>query len=376
MIGVGQENVAGAAKAVYYPGVQVVSHERLLGKGWIVVVETERRIALGVCVAVVVALSGCGGRARPLQLQTSTGKPEVVVKASMKAVATYLTSDMLTGDYMLKSQGPNVIVFNRFASYQVDYQAVPGEYRVTCNLVQAPGGVRVMMTMFGVMRPDSAYEQITNDYSKEYEAASSYQILLNRMKYRLETENPGRLGVKLSGYYGDKIESVEEDSPAAEAGLQTGDVVLTVDGVAVSDDPVANYALICHHPAGTTHELVVKRKKDVTETVSVVFTPIEEIPGKSAGPATESVPADAVLNIESIGVAIRGGTIVSVTADGPAEKAGLQADDVITTIDGEPAGNNWTLNARKLAGRTNTSVVVTVRRAGEEVTVPVIRKNP
>lgn len=340
------------------------------------VVETERRIALSVCVTAVVALSGCGGRARPLQLQTSTGKPEVVVKASMKSVATYLTSDMLTGDYMLKSQAPNVIVFNKFTTYQVDYQPVPGEYRVTCNLVQAPAGVRVMMTMFAVMRPDSAYEQITNDYSKEYEAASSYQIVLNRMKYHLETENPGRLGVTLSGYYGDKIESVEEDSPAAEAGLAVGDVVLTVDGVAVSDDPVANYALICHHPAGTTHEMVVKRKKDVTETASVTYAPMGEIPGKSAGSATESVPADAVVNIESIGAAIRGATIVSVTADGPADKAGLQVDDAITTIDGEPAGDDGALNARKLAGRTNTSVVVTVRRGEEEVTAAVIRKNP
>ncbi len=340
------------------------------------VAENVRRVAVSVCAAAVVAVSGCGGRSRPFQLETSTGKPEVVVKASMKAVATYLTSEMLTGDYMLKSQNPNVIVFNKFTTYQVDYQDVPGEYRVTCNLVQAPGGVRVMMTMFGVMRPDSAYERITNDYSKQYEAASSYQIVLNQMKYRLETENPGRLGIKLSGYYGDKIESVEAEGPAGAAGLQVGDVVLTVDGVPVTDDPVANYALICHHPAGTTHELVVQRKKDVTETVSVTYAPVGEIPGKSPASAVASVPADAVVNVESIGATIRGATIVSVTEDGPAAKAGLQAQDVITALDGEPATEDGALNARRLAGRTNTSVVVTVRRGEEEVTVPVIRKNP
>jgi C-terminal processing protease CtpA/Prc len=339
-------------------------------------VQSACRVGMMVCAVAVVAVSGCGGRARPFQLETSTGKPEVVVKASMKSVATYLTSEMLTGDYMLKSQNPNVIVFNKFTTYQVDYQDVPGEYRVTCNLVQAPGGVRVMMTMFGVMRPDSAYERITNDYSKEYDAASSYQIVLNQMKYRLETENPGKLGAKLSGYYGDKIESVEAEGPAAAAGLAPGDVVLTVDGAAVSDDPVANYALICHHRAGTTHQLVVQRKKDVTETVSVTYAPVGEIPGKSPASAVASMPADAVVNIESIGAAIRGATIVSVTADGPAEKAGLQADDAITTIDGEPAGDDGALNARKLAGRTNTSVVVTVRRGEEEVTAAVIRKNP
>ncbi len=343
------------------------------------IVQTKRICAVIMCVGVGMAFSGCGGRARPLQLQTSTGKPEVVVKASMKAVAAYLTSEMLTGDYMLKSQNPNVIVFNRYSPYQINYEPVPGENRVTYNLVNAPGGVRVMMTMVNVLRPDSAYEQITSDQSKEYDAASSYQIVLNRMKYRLETENPGELGVKLAGYYGDKIESVEADSPAATAGLQVGDVILTADGVAVTDDPVANYALILHHQAGTTHELVVKRKKDVTETVSVVFAPIQEIPGKSvssAAGAPASVAADAVFNVESIGAAISGGRIVSVTADGPAEKAGLQAEDVVTMIDGEPVAADWVQNAGKLAGRTNTSVVVTVKRGEEEVTVPVIRKNP
>jgi len=45
-------------------------------------------------------------------------------------------------------------------------------------------------------------------------------------------------------------------------------------------------------------------------------------------------------------------------------------------IDGEPVAADWVQNAGKLAGRTNTSVVVTVKRGEEEVTVPVIRKNP
>ena len=104
-----------------------------------------------------------------------------------------------------------------------------------------------------------------------------------------------------------------------------------------TNDPVANYALICHHQAETTHELVVQRK-DTTLTVPVVFAAIENIPGKSAsspGTETASVPTDAVLNIESLGAVISSGKIVSVTPDGPAAHAGLQADDVITMIDGE-----------------------------------------
>lgn len=328
--------------------------------------------------AAAMAFSGCGGRVRPFKLETSTGKPEVLVNASMNAIRTYLTSEMLSGDYMLKSQGPNVIVFNRYSPYQINYQTVPGENRVTYNLVSAPGGIRVMMTMVNVLRPDSAYEQITSDASKEYDAACSYQIILNRMKYRLETENPGKLGFNLSEYFSDRIEAIADGGPAAQAGLQVGDVILAVDDVPVTNDPVANNALICHHQAGTKHELAVKRK-DEEFKVSVVFAPVEEIPGKSAssaGAQTASVPAEAVLNVVSIGAAISGGKIVSVEADGPAATAGLQADDVIVMIDGEPPAADWAQNAKKLAGRTNTSVVVTVKRGEEELTVPVIRKNP
>ncbi len=88
-------------------------------------------------------------------------------------------------------------------------------------------------------------------------------------------------GVTVGGYYGDKIESVDEDSPAAKAGLAANDVIVAVDGTPVTDDPVQNVCLILHYEAGTTHEFVVKRK-DVEDTVSVAFEEMTDIPGKSS----------------------------------------------------------------------------------------------
>ena len=87
-------------------------------------------------------------------------------------------------------------------------------------------------------------------------------------------------------------------------------------------------------------------------------------------------PADAKFNVESVGAMIERETIVSVNPGGPAETAGLKAGDVITMIDGDPASDNGAENAKRLTGKTNTSVVVSVKRGEQELTLSVIRKNP
>jgi membrane-associated protease RseP (regulator of RpoE activity) len=334
-------------------------------------------IAMAVCTPVLIASSGCSTRSRPYQLQTTTGKPEIVVNAPMKSVATYITDRMLSEDYMIKSQSDNVLTFHRQTTYQVQYQDVAGEFRLTYNLVPSPKGVRIMMTLFGVVRPDSAYEQVVSDSSKNYDTAHTWQVMLALMKYRLETEKPGKCGVAIGGYYGDRIEFVEEDSPAARAGIVAGDTIVAVDGTPVTDDPVENARMILHHEAGTTHEFVVKRK-DVEDTVSLAFDEMTDIAGKSAPASarTDAPPADAKLNVQSIGAMIERAKIVSVNPGGPAETAGLRAGDAITMIDGDPASDNGMENARRLTGKTNTSVVVSVKRDEQELTLSVIRKNP
>ncbi|MGE5294107.1 MAG: PDZ domain-containing protein [Solirubrobacterales bacterium] len=338
-------------------------------------IQVKHIIATGVCALVLVASFGCSTRSRPYQLQTSTGKPEVVVNAPMQSVAAYITDKMLSEDYMIKSQSDNVLTFNKQTTYQVQYQDVAGEFRMTYNLVPATKGVRVMTTLFGVVRPDSAYEQIVSDFSKEYDTAHTWQISLNLMKYRLETEKPGKCGITVRGYYGDKIEAVDEDSPAAKAGIVAGDTIVAVDGTPVTDDPVENARMILHHEAGSKHEFVVKRK-DLEDTVSLVFEEMTDIAGKSASAQAGAAPADAKFSVESIGAMIERAKVVSVNPGGPAETAGLQAGDVITMIDGDPASDNGMENAKRLTGKTNTSVVVSVKRGEQELTLSVIRKNP
>jgi C-terminal processing protease CtpA/Prc len=91
---------------------------------------------------------------------------------------------------------------------------------------------------------------------------------------------------------------------------------------------------------------------------------------------TAEKPKSARIVVEGLGVIIDGNTIASLIADGPAFEAGVMKGDVITMIDGEPVAENFLDSASKLAGKTNTSVVLTLKRGEKELTIPVIRKNP
>jgi len=305
-------------------------------------------------------------------LNTTTGKPEVVVNSTMESVEAFLIDRMLSNDWILKSRSEDTLVFDEFFISG----GIPLANRVTYHLFNISNGIRVMTTIYFVNYPDSVDEIITADNSKKYDEASDYQILLETMKYLLETENPGTIGVMLDDKLWTTIELVKKSGPAEKAGLQVGDVIVAIDGMQMTNDPVANNSLF-HKQAGTIHEFTIKRKGNI-QAISVVYEKIDNIPGKSLSSqskGSDAVPTDAVFEVESIGAVISNGKIISVTPDGPAKKAGIQKGDVITIIDGDPVSNNWIENVKKLIGETNTAVVVTLKRDDQEITVAVIRKN-
>ena len=63
--------------------------------------------------------------------------------------------------------------------------------------------------------------------------------------------------------------------------------------------------------------------------------------------------------------------VQAVTPGGPAATAGLRADDVITTIDGEPATSNLQLEELTLTKKPSGSVSIGYTRDGRSATATV-----
>ena len=67
--------------------------------------------------------------------------------------------------------------------------------------------------------------------------------------------------------------------------------------------------------------------------------------------------------------------VVTVTANGPAEEAGVQVDDVIVKVDGQSIiGLDLSESKKLIQGKENSKVQITVVRNGEEHTLEVVRR--
>lgn len=152
------------------------------------------------------------------------------------------------------------------------------------------------------------------------------------------------------------IGEVAENSPAAKAGVQAGDILLKLDRQPVSSADALREALQRKAP-GDFAQLTVQRARkslDLLATLSATSRP-------------RKVGAErAVMGIRTGEVTDQGAPVASVTTGMPAEKAGLKARDVIVRVAGSAiaAGQSVSeLLAEKSPGET---VTVVVRRDGEQ----------
>jgi serine protease Do len=229
----------------------------------------------------------------------------------------------------------------------------------------------------------------------------------------------GRLGVSLDDTEGDvrgaKVRSVDEDSPAAKAGIEEGDVIVRFDGEAVrSAGQLAR--LVRETPSGRSVAIEVSRA-GATEKLSATLAEgsrglrvfggdefdfdmpdldvrVPHPPTPPVAPHVEVMPhawawndggsdrtfrflvgGPRKLGIEymEIGEQLAGyfklagksGVLVSsVDADGPAGKAGVKAGDVILKLDGAAIEDGDDLREAVAEAEGGKEVTVTVQRDG------------
>ena len=167
------------------------------------------------------------------------------------------------------------------------------------------------------------------------------------------------------------VSAVDDDGPAAKAGIASGDVILKVDGKSIgssSELPV----VIADMKPGSTAQIEVWRK-GATREFTVTLGELK--PMKTAMAPTGAKPQGR------LGVAVRGltpeeqkqagitGGVLVEDAGGAAAKAGVQPGDIILSVNSAPVTNAEQL--RSLIAKAGKSVALLVQREDARIFVPV-----
>ncbi|HEV3334149.1 MAG TPA: PDZ domain-containing protein [Bryobacteraceae bacterium] len=197
--------------------------------------------------------------------------------------------------------------------------------------------------------------------------------------------------LKLKEEHGVEVKHVEENSPAAKAGLKESDVILEYNGTAVQGEEQLT-RIVRETPAGHQVKLAIWRNgapMDVVVTVGARKNTILETPdGPVALPTMPPMPPieiprfemtwqNAMLGIEgeSLGqhqqlaayFGVTDGVLVkAVIKNSAAEKAGLKAGDVIVKVDGANVGSTREITSELRSLRSRKNVPLTVVRDKKE----------
>lgn len=188
----------------------------------------------------------------------------------------------------------------------------------------------------------------------------------------------------ITGTVGALVREVAADGPAATAGLKAGDVVIAVNGQPVNDQNDLRSRVAAFEPNDEITLTVVKGtangpidQRDVKVQLGkrpAVQSFNFEMPFDNNGqpmlpfgdnglpqlPEMRPATTGAFLGIE-YEITTTGALIKSVVADSPAAKAGLQAGEVISAIDGQPIDQS-----------NNLRDVVGNHQAGDEITLTIV----
>ncbi len=159
------------------------------------------------------------------------------------------------------------------------------------------------------------------------------------------------------------VHTVYPNSPAADAGLEFGDVITAVDGETVTAERLAE--VIHSHAVGDVVTLTILRDGETLEleaTLDEYHFPIEvaivpEIFGEEQPYLGVGIEADD------------GVVVAEIVEDSAAAEAGLQEGDIITTLDDAEIANYDELRSAVLDHEIGDAVTIGILRDGEAMTL-------
>lgn len=191
-----------------------------------------------------------------------------------------------------------------------------------------------------------------------------------------------------------EILELTEDSTLYEAGLREGDVITAFDGEPYDPPQLLEY--LVQQGEDTIITLTVERDGETQEIelpareVSVIVLPLgdgllDQLPpgfefraaplsGVRLGVTFTMLNAETAESMEI--EQTEGALITQVLPDSPADEAGLQANDVITAVDGTTLTDDYTLRDAVLDAEAGTELNLSVIRDGETMDLSVTLSEP
>ncbi len=177
--------------------------------------------------------------------------------------------------------------------------------------------------------------------------------------------------LKLDKSRGALVADVMADTPAAEAGIEVGDVIVEFDGHAVKESTDLPL-IVARTPIGKAADVKIIRNGK-TQTVSVTIGELkdEEVQvakGSSAelGMAVQNLTPEIA---ESLGVdaKTKGVVVASVEPGSPADEAGLQRGDVVLEVNRQSVENEGAYGRAIKKIEKGKSVLLLVRRGDNTI---------
>jgi Do/DeqQ family serine protease len=180
-------------------------------------------------------------------------------------------------------------------------------------------------------------------------------------------------GLGLKRPTGALIASVAPASPAARAGLKTGDLITAIDGLQVEDANAFEYRFATKPIGGTARLGIVRAGKELALNVAleaVPDTPHEELVIASPSPfqgAKVSNLSPALAERLRLDPSSEGVVIIDIASGSPAQSLGFQPGDLVLSVNNAKIAK--TRDLERVAGQQTRRWSITIVRAGQQLSV-------
>ena len=204
---------------------------------------------------------------------------------------------------------------------------------------------------------------------------SSYMDPKNYADMQIQTKGEfGGVGIEVTMEDGlIKVISPIDDTPAARAGLKTGDLIVAIDGQLVDDPNAFDYRFATKPLGGTAQIGVIRSGKEVKLTVALETAPDiprDEIVIKSRSPflgVTVANLSPALADELRLDASAEGVVIIAVADGSAAETLGFQRGDLIVAVNNQRIAK--TRDLERVTRDASRQWRITIVRGGQQVSV-------